>query len=139
VSQGNPKTGLLKSLWTGGYRHKIKEPVIAYRAEGSYPPADVQMDYAAQAGYRDEVVSSRGSNPAQGGGYVEIGVFTTEAKLDAAVSRLRKIGFPIATSDSTHGGRAVQRLRVGPYGSDMALTAALSAVQSSGYTQAYIR
>ena len=128
-----------KNLWTRRYKHEIKTPNTVYRANDTYPPASVQVAYAAQAGYRDAAVSTRQSNPAQGGGFVEIGVFSTEAKAQAAAARLSSAGFRVRQSATRHNGQAMQRLRVGPYGSDVALKAALAAVHGTGYTQAYTR
>ena len=76
---------------------------------------------------------------ASGGGFVEIGVFTTSDKAAAASARLAAAGFPVQAANVTHRGQSVQRLRVGPYGTDVAVKAALAAVHRSGYTQAYVR
>lgn len=139
ISRANKRQPFPKNLWTTRYRHEVKAPDIAYVANQTYPPVDVQIAYAAQAPYRTDVLSTRGNAGASGGGFVEIGVFTTSDKAAAASARLAAAGFPVQAANVTHRGQSVQRLRVGPYGTDVAVKAALAAVHRSGYTQAYVR
>lgn len=127
------------NLWTRKYKHQITDPLIAYRADETYPPVRVQTAYAEQARYRTDVISSKGSSSASGGGYVQIGLFSTQDKADLAAARLHAAGFPVQMATVRNGGTAMKSLRVGPYGTATAVEAALSAVQGAGYAQAYIR
>ncbi|MBP0483831.1 SPOR domain-containing protein [Sagittula salina] len=139
ISQANPRQPFPKNLWTTKYRHEVKPLAVAYRATQGYPPAEVRMAYAEQSVYRTDVLSTRSAQPAPTGGYVEIGVFTTRAKAQAAAARLAAAGLPVKAATITRGDASMQRLRVGPYGSAAALHSALSAVHGAGYTSAYLR
>lgn len=139
INQAEKQKRFPANLWTRKYKHSVQEPVIAYRAAEGYPPAEVQRDYAAQAPYRTDVLSTRSSTTTSGGGYVQIGLFSTPAKAQAAAARLAAAGFPVQQASVTRGGAAMQSLRVGPYGTETAVDAALAAVHRTGYTQAYIR
>lgn len=126
-----------KNLWTAKYRHQVTGPNIAYRANERYPPADVQVAYADQAQYRTAVMSSRGD--AQADTWVEIGVFTTDAKAQAAAARLASAGVAVKAAVVSHNGSSAQRLRVGPFASTASAQGALNAIKGAGYVQAYIR
>ncbi|MBV2358711.1 SPOR domain-containing protein [Thalassococcus sp. CAU 1522] len=111
-------------------RHRVKDPVITGRVRAD---ADHQ---------RMPVMSSRSApRPAERAKarFVDIGVFTTGAKAQAAIARLRAAGLPIQAAQVRHGGTPAQKLRVGPFGSDAAAQAALRRVHATGYVQAALR
>ncbi|WGW05512.1 SPOR domain-containing protein [Tropicibacter oceani] len=115
-------------------RHSVKDPVIAYNASGQYRTATVSTKG------RVPVVSSRSApKPAASGArFVEIGVFTTEAKAQAAAARLTAAGLPVRFGSYTKGGQTMRRVMVGPYASAGALNKALAATKSAGYPRAYL-
>ncbi|MGH1415086.1 MAG: SPOR domain-containing protein [Pelagimonas sp.] len=118
-------------------RHKIKAPVIAYSAKGSRPVVSTRNGPVAKA----PVISTR-SQPRSvktDARYVEIGVFTTEAKARAAAARLSRSGLPVKYGTYTRGGQKMRSVMVGPYASPRALTVALNSVKAAGYTRAYTR
>jgi cell division septation protein DedD len=128
-------------------RVPARDPVIVYSADARVPApvAQPRSDRAAPApAYRQPAMSSR-SEPraaaapkATGARYVEIGLFTTHAKADAAARRLRGAGLPVRYAPAGADTQA-RRVLVGPYASSTALQGALNRVQASGYVQAYIR
>lgn len=122
-----------QNVWTPKYKHEIKPPKIAYHATDPYPAPSVAAAHAAS------MISTRTSEPTGKAGWVEIGVFTTPSKAQAAAQRLLAAGLPAQLSAGKHKGQSVHRLRVGPYGTPAALKAALSVVHGTGYTQAYLR
>ncbi|MCR8550102.1 SPOR domain-containing protein [Salipiger sp. P9] len=125
-------------------RIPARNPVILYRAEAPVvtPVISTSGRSAAQAqavAQRTPVISTR-SAPVKrvattGARYVEIGLFTTEAKADAAAARLRGAGLPVRYSMSGQ----MRRVMVGPYASPQALNGALRQVRATGYVQAYLR
>ncbi len=120
-----------------GQAAEVKEPVIAYRGTAKVPAAQTQ------ASGRKASVSTRSapSRPAATGSarYVEIGVFTTQGKADAAARRLRAAGLPVKYGMAKRGGQTVRHVLVGPYSDSAALNTALKRVHGTGYTQAYLR
>jgi len=128
-------------------RVPARDPVIVYSADARVPApvAQPRSDRAAPASaHRQPAVSSR-SEPrkaaapkATAARYVEIGLFTTHAKADAAARRLRGAGLPVRYAPVGTDTQA-RRVLVGPYASSTALQGALNRVQATGYAQAYIR
>lgn len=137
ITRANPTQPFPKNLWTAKYRHTVKDPAIAYRGTDPYPPTDVRVSYANQAEHRTAVLSTKGSDNAKS--YVEIGVFSSAEKAQAAVSRLASAGLAVRAARVSHNGQTMQRLRVGPFADAASAQAGLSAVHSTGYAQAYIR
>ncbi|WP_234988712.1 SPOR domain-containing protein [Tropicibacter naphthalenivorans] len=125
-----PRTSVLSAKAKDVHGH---DPIVVGTAQpGSYYKAPLHYEapvVASSGTYRSPVVSTKGSSR-----YVQIGVFTTDAKAQAAVSRLSAAGLPVKLSTTGRG----QLLRVGPYKSSEALYAALNATHGTGYVQAYI-
>lgn len=116
-------------------RHKLKEPVIAYHATA----ATARAPYISAQ--NSAVISTR-STPVKATSaarYVEIGVFTTTAKAQAAASRLGQIGLPVKMGNYRKDGQLMQRVMVGPFGSADQVNLALNKVRAVGYTRAYTR
>lgn len=122
-----------RSLAATARRHTIKQPVIAYRATGAAPKA--------QAGrtLRVTTISAKNRPAATDAQYVEIGVFTTDAKADSAVARLAAAGLPVKLGKYRKGGQLMTRVLTGPYASPADLSAALTRVRLAGYANAYLR
>lgn len=73
------------------------------------------------------------------GQYVQIGTYAQDANARAAISRLQARGLPVGTSQASSGGRQLQVVLAGPFGSQAELNAALNAARALGYSDAYIR
>ncbi|MFZ7091879.1 SPOR domain-containing protein [Primorskyibacter sp. 2E233] len=112
--------------------HKIKAPVIAYHAKAKYSAPVVSSKG------NTPIVSTRSTPKAAAARYVEIGVFTSEAKAKAAASRLTAAGLPVRFGSYKKGGQSLRRVMVGPYATTAALGKALAATKSVGYVQAYL-
>ncbi|MDJ0821102.1 MAG: hypothetical protein QNJ09_04720 [Paracoccaceae bacterium] len=114
---------------TSGRAARIKDPVIVGRA----------ATVSTQG--REAVVSTRSApnRPAAAKArYVEIGVFTTDAKAQVAVQRLRAAGLPVRVSTTRYNGAPARRVVLGPYAGN-SLQAGLAAARRAGYPQAYLR
>ena len=139
-------------------RRKLRDPVLLYRADArpvrpvraartGYKPViassgqgEASAPTTRSMSFRDPAVSTRSTpeveaTPARRS-YVEIGVFTTKAKADAATARLGGAGLPVKLGRASDG---LRRVVVGPYASAESLSAALRRVRATGYTQAYLR
>ncbi|WP_335946477.1 SPOR domain-containing protein [Salipiger bermudensis] len=127
-------------------RIPARDPEIAYRDS---EPAPLPAQIIATSGRteaqarRTGVISSRSTPAAEAPArkasaaarYVEVGLFTTKAKADAAAARLRGAGLPVRYLRSGETRRVV----VGPYSEGNALQTALRRVKGTGYVQAYLR
>ncbi|MDA7424937.1 SPOR domain-containing protein [Thalassococcus lentus] len=126
-----------RKLVTQVRRHKVKDPVIVGRA------ADAQAAYVSTKGaaQREPVVATRSApKPVAGKSrYVQIGLFTTEAKARAAAGRLTSAGLPVKMGTVKRNGKTMRSLVVGPYANGGQANAALAAVHGVGYTQARLR
>lgn len=105
-------------------------------------PPRVQKQAAKQ---RKVYVSSKSEAPAQtsvagsGRAYVQVGTFGQPANAEGASSRLAGMGLPVARSRITKGGKALQIVLAGPFGSAAQAQAALKAARSAGFSDAFIR
>jgi len=127
-------------------RVPARDPQIVYRGS---EPAPLPVQIIASSGRteaqarRAGVISSRSTPAAEARApesaatarYVEVGLFTTKDKADAAAARLRGAGLPVRYLRSGETRRVV----VGPYKDASALQSALRRVQGTGYVQAYLR
>ncbi|WP_323766670.1 SPOR domain-containing protein [Marinovum sp.] len=72
--------------------------------------------------------------------YVEVGIFTTPAKAQAAIRRLQGAGLPVRTSTVQRSGMRYQTVLVGPFSRQDRLREALDTVQMRvGYRSASLR
>jgi hypothetical protein len=78
---------------------------------------------------------------AQGAGriYVQVGSFGVPANADGAAARLAGLGLPVARSKGSIGGKAVQVVLAGPFGSSGEAQAALRAARGAGFGDAFLR
>jgi cell division protein FtsN len=79
--------------------------------------------------------------PAVAGGrsYVQVGSFGVPSNAEGAVSRLAALGLPVARSNGRIGGKSVQVVLAGPFGSAGEARAALDAARRAGFGDAFIR
>lgn len=87
-----------------------------------------------------QVTVSTKSQPATGGRvFVQVGSFGVAANAQGAAARLQAMGLPVARSDGRIGGKAVQVVLAGPFGSVAEAQAALGAARGAGFGDAFIR
>ncbi len=87
---------------------------------------------AAPAPARQKAASS-------GATYVQVGTFGQPANAEGAHARLAGLGLPVARSKITKGGKPLQIVLAGPFGSGAEAQAALSAARRAGFSDAFIR
>lgn len=90
------------------------------------------------------VVSTMNAAPAPraataGGLYVQIGTFGVQSNADGAKVRLRAAGMPVGSANITKAGKPMQIVLAGPFGDGGQAQAALAAVRSAGFGDAFIR
>lgn len=73
------------------------------------------------------------------GQYVQVGTYGQPSNLRAAISRLQAQGMPVATGNTSNGGRPLQVVLAGPFTSQAELHAALGRVRAMGYGDAFVR
>ena len=95
----------------------------------------------AAAEAQPQVTVSTKSAPAAGTGrvFVQVGSFGVPANAEGAAARLSALGLPVARSNGRIGGKAVQVVLAGPFGSAGEAQAALSAARGAGFGDAFIR
>jgi hypothetical protein len=76
---------------------------------------------------------------AKGGAFVQVGTFGVVSNADGAAARLQGIGLPVARAKITSGGRAMQIVMAGPFGSAADAAVALSMARRAGFGDAFIR
>lgn len=76
---------------------------------------------------------------AKGGAYVQVGTFGVASNADGAASRLKGIGLPVARAKITSGGKPMQIVLAGPFGSAADAATALSMARRAGFGDAFIR
>ena len=76
---------------------------------------------------------------AKGGAYIQVGTFGVASNADGAASRLKGIGLPVARAKITSGGKPMQIVLAGPFGSAADAATALSMARRAGFGDAFIR
>jgi hypothetical protein len=96
----------------------------------------------AQAAVKPRVTQSTKSVPAAASGgrlFVQVGSFGVPANADGASARLAGLGLPVARSNGKIGGKPVQVVLAGPFGSSAEAQAALRAARGAGFGDAFVR
>ena len=73
------------------------------------------------------------------GALVQVGTFGVPANADGAAARLAALGLPVAKGKTTKGGKTLQIVFAGPFGSAAAAQSALSAARKAGFSDAFLR
>ncbi|MGO4851509.1 SPOR domain-containing protein [Phaeovulum sp. W22_SRMD_FR3] len=71
--------------------------------------------------------------------YVQVGTFAEPGNAEASRARLRALGLPVATSQLTQKGRALQVVLAGPFADAPTLVMALSNARAAGFHDAFAR
>jgi cell division protein FtsN len=71
--------------------------------------------------------------------YIQVGLFGVVQNADGAIGQLHALGLPVARGAMRKQGKSLVVVMVGPLASLGQAQQALSATQSAGFTDAYIR
>jgi cell division septation protein DedD len=108
-------------------------------------PARLVADVARKKAARSTVTISTMNAPVKaaraGGGraFVQVGTFGVASNASGAAARLRAAGLPVATSKLVKGGKVLQIVLAGPFGSAGEAQAALSSARRAGFGDAFLR
>ena len=75
----------------------------------------------------------------KGGAWVQVGTFGVPANAQGAAQRLSTMGLPVAKSKLNKGGKALEIVLAGPFGSVADAQAALSIARTAGFGDAFLR
>ena len=96
----------------------------------------------AQPAVKPRVTQSTKSVPTAASGgrlFVQVGSFGVPANADGASARLAGLGLPVARSNGRIGGKPVQVVLAGPFGSAAEAQAALRVARGAGFGDAFMR
>ena len=108
-------------------------------------PAVTGQAIVAPVGYAAAMAAAQPSGDAptqrlmQAARYVQVGTFAEPGNADASRARLRALGLPVATSQLTQKGRALQVVLAGPFADASSLSVALSNARAAGFRDAFAR
>lgn len=112
-------------------------------------PARTHVDKAKTKVVKHVVVTSASNAPravapskaaaASGRYFVQVGTFGVAANAKSTAARLSGLGLPVAASKISRGGKPLQIVMAGPFGSAAQAKAALSAARRAGFGDAFIR
>ncbi len=110
-------------------------------------PAQLVTDKVKKKKTRKVTVSTRNApaEPVQprvaikGGAWVQVGTFGVPANAQGAAQRLSTMGLPVAKSKLNKGGKALEIVLAGPFGSLADAQAALSIARTAGFGDAFLR
>ena len=84
-------------------------------------------------------VKKKVAKVAAGGAYIQVGTFGVASNADGAAARLKGAGLPVARAKITSGGKPMQIVMAGPFGSAADAQAALAMARQAGFGDAFIR
>ena len=105
-------------------------------------PAQLVTDKATKKAKKTKSVSVSTSNSATastGKLWVQVGTFGVKANATGAAQKLAGLGLPTAKSRITKGGKALEIVLAGPFGSAAEAKAALSTARNAGFGDAILR
>ena len=105
-------------------------------------PAQLVTDKARKKAKKAKSVSVSTSNSATastGKLWVQVGTFGVKANATGAAQKLAGLGLPTAKSRITKGGKALEIVLAGPFGSAAEAKAALSTARNAGFGDAILR
>lgn len=99
-----------------------------------------QVTVSTKSAATDPVEGKAAAKPkSASGAYVQIGTFGQPSNAKGASARLKALGLPVAISKITKGGKALQIVLAGPFGSGAEAAQALSTLRGAGFGDAFIR
>jgi len=126
-------------VWT---RDRLPKPVVQtpLRRVISVETAPAQPAVRVRVTQSTKSVATEAAPAATGGRlFVQVGSFGVPANADGASARLAGLGLPVARSNGRIGGKAVQVVLAGPFGSAAEAQAALRAARGAGFGDAFVR
>ena len=96
----------------------------------------------AEVGVVKRVAGQKAAAPqakSKGGSLVQVGSFGVASNADGAAARLSGLGLPVVRSRINKGGKALQIVYAGPFGSAAEAQSALSAARRAGFGDAILR
>ncbi|MEO5614231.1 MAG: SPOR domain-containing protein [Cypionkella sp.] len=118
-------------LWTQKVPAQLISDVQKAKTRKPKPVASVTVSSSGQAEVAPKAV--------RGGAWVQIGTFGVPANAAGAAAQLQALGLPVAKSKLNRGGKALQIVMAGPFGSGADAQAALRIARGAGFGDAYIR
>jgi hypothetical protein len=118
-------------LWTQKVPAQLITDVQKAKTHKRKPVASVTVSSMGQ--------TEAAPKAARGGAWVQIGTFGVPANAAGAAAQLQALGLPVAKSKLNRGGKALQIVMAGPFGSGADAQAALRMVRGAGFGDAYIR
>lgn len=109
-------------------------------------PAQLVTDKATKKKTKKVTVSTRNAptesvqpRVKSGGVWLQVGTFGVPANAQGAAQRLASMGLPVAKSKMNKGGKALEIVLAGPFGSAADAQAALSMARNAGFGDAFLR
>ncbi|WP_054006894.1 SPOR domain-containing protein [Cypionkella psychrotolerans] len=118
-------------LWTQKVPAQLITDVQKAKTRKHKPVASVTVSSSGQAEVAPKAV--------RGGAWVQIGTFGVAANAAGAAAQLQALGLPVAKSKLQRGGKDLQIVMAGPFGSGADAQAALRIARGAGFGDAYIR
>lgn len=118
-------------LWTRKVPAQLISDVQKAKTRKHPPVAAVTVSSKGQAEVAPKAV--------RGGAWVQIGTFGVAANAAGAAAQLQALGLPVAKSKLHRGGKDLQIVMAGPFGSGADAQAALRMARGAGFGDAYIR
>lgn len=114
-------------------------PVTGRKKKIVYVPAGSNVTVSTKGQPATAPVPKKVAKVAKGGAYIQVGTFGKPSNADGAAARLKGIGLPVARAKITSGGKAMQIVLAGPFGSAADAATALSMARQAGFGDAFIR
>ena len=118
-------------LWTQKVPAQLITNVQKAKTRKHKPAAALTVSTKGQAETAPKAV--------RGGAWVQIGTFGVPANAAGAAAQLQALGLPVAKSKLSRGGKALQIVMAGPFGTGADAQAALRIARGAGFGDAYIR
>ena len=128
-------------VWTRKVPSKLvaDEPAVKRKKKIIYVQSGSNVTVSTKAQPATAPVQKKVAKAAKGGAYIQIGTFGVVSNADGAAARLKGIGLPVARAKISSGGKPMQIVMAGPFGSAADAQTALSMARQAGFGDAFIR
>lgn len=128
-------------VWTRKVPSKLvaDEPAVKRKKKIVYVQSGTQVTTSTKGQPATAPVQKKAAKAAKGGAYIQIGTFGQKSNADGASARLKGMGLPVARAKITSGGKPMQIVMAGPFGSAADAQAALAMARQAGFGDAFIR
>lgn len=142
VVNGVPTPDREYILNSPNYYHAAPTPGYTY-TPGHAPwlskPQTTGLGYVVSTKGEEPPVATSSVTVPDGHRFVQVGLFSTDAKAGAAANRLQAVGLPVQIKSVRHGGKAYRMVLAGPFNAPHRLANGLNIVHGIGYTGAKTR